>query len=217
MQIKTIHKEFDRLQLRFGDKNLRAIYGCGCVSSPYACLVFMNPTARNISAHSHWKSLRAPWLGTKQVWRLFSLAGVISAKTNKFIQKLKSAEWTPAFAKALYSEVAENGFYITNLAKCTQADAHALPDSHFMAYREFLMKELELIKPKAVISFGNQVSSILCHQPVHVSQTQGKSFVIRSKKMTYKIWPTYYPVGQGFRNTSKALKNIRHVLSTVKT
>jgi len=55
---------------------LNAIYGAGKIENLKVLLVFMNPTAKNISAGKDWKGLKAPWLGTKHVWRLLSTLGL---------------------------------------------------------------------------------------------------------------------------------------------
>ena len=136
MQLKTLHNRFDTLHKKHGDKKFHSIYGAGETKSPRVCFVFMNPTARNISATKSWKGLRAPWLGTKNTWKLFSLIGMISDKFNKEIQSKRSSEWDPYFSKKVYEEVKKNKCFITNLAKCTQKDAAHLPDSLFKEYRD---------------------------------------------------------------------------------
>ena len=215
MQLTSLHPHFNKLQKKFGDPALRAIYGAGCVKRPKVCFVFMNPTARNISTVSAWGGLRAPWLGTKNIWKLMAEVGVIARTTNKTIQSMAPADWTEGFSRDLYTEIAEGSFFITNLAKCTQPDARALPDAYFKAYRELFMQELAILQPSQIISFGNQVSSILCQTPVRVSEFPQKSLPLEVVGRSYSVWPTFYPVGQGFRNTPKAVANIKWVLSTL--
>ena len=70
MQLTKLHKSFDILQSKFGVNNLNAIYGAGETKSPRLCFIFMNPTGRNISSVKNWRGIRAPWLGTKNIWIL---------------------------------------------------------------------------------------------------------------------------------------------------
>jgi len=51
MQIEKLHKQFDRLQNKYGDKTLNSVYGAGCIKNPNICFVFMNPTARSIATN----------------------------------------------------------------------------------------------------------------------------------------------------------------------
>lgn len=214
MQLKVLHKHFDSLHKKHGSNKFSSIYGAGETNSPSVCFVFMNPTARNVSASKSWKGLRAPWLGTKNVWKLFASIGIISDKLNDEIQSKKSDEWDPEFSSRVYEEIKRNKCFITNLAKCTQKDAAHLPDSVFMEYFGLMMKEIYLLYPNIIISFGNQVSSILLGKTIRVSQTRKKSHELSIKDKIYKVYPVYYPVGQGMRNMGKAVEDIRHIIHT---
>ena len=48
--MKDLYKEYDKLQLEYGDKSLHSIYNGGCMEKPNICFVFMNPTGRNIAS-----------------------------------------------------------------------------------------------------------------------------------------------------------------------
>jgi len=207
LQIKALHNELDVLNNKFGDVALQAIYGAGEIKSPNLMLIFMNPTARNISAHKTWQGLRAPWIGTKEVWKMIRSLNIISDPKilNKVID-LKPEQWDETLAFELYSELAQNSIYITNIAKCTQIDARALPNSTFKAYLPSMLEEIYLVNPRSIICFGNQVSSILLSKPVSVSnykETEHEILMAKGKKFT--VYPTYYPVGQGMRNMPKAV------------
>jgi len=69
---------------------------------------------------------------------------------------------------------------------------------------------LRLLILKKIITFGNQVSSILLNRTISVS-----NYIDDQKEMLngYEIYPTYYPVGQGRRNMSLAVKRIKKILS----
>ena len=71
----------------------------------------MNPTGKNIASDKSWKGRKSPWLGTKNIWKLF---------------------------------------YKVDL----------------------LFKEINIIKPKIIITFGNQVSSIILNKKISVSENR---------------------------------------------
>ena len=50
IQIENLFEQFDKMQEKYGDKDLRAIYGAGKIKKPNICFVFMNPTGKNISS-----------------------------------------------------------------------------------------------------------------------------------------------------------------------
>ena len=93
LQLSHLHRHFDRLQQQYGCPDLDSIYGAGCIKEPDLCLIFMNPTGRNIAADKQWNGLKAPWLGTKNSWKLFQGIGILSKQTLAEIQNKKPAEW----------------------------------------------------------------------------------------------------------------------------
>lgn len=213
MKLKDLKPEFDRLQQEYGDKELDSVYGGGCTTSPDVCLIFMNPTKRNIASSKEWKGLKCPWIGTKNVWQLFHTLGVINYEVYSKINSIKGNEWTEEFAKSVYEEVTKNRFYITNLGKCTQVDARPLPDSVFKEYIDLLKKEIELVDPKVVILFGNQVSSIVLGEKIQVSTCRKQLFKKKIGKKECKFYPVYYPVGNGRFNIDKAIEDIKWIIS----
>jgi len=112
----------------------------------------MNPTARNISSSLTRKGLKAPRIGTKQTWKMFYDLGLLS---EKLFQKTRMhpSERTEEFALELYSFFKDQKIFITNLAKCTQIDAHALKDTVFKEYLPYMYAELRLLQPKHIITF----------------------------------------------------------------
>lgn len=215
LQLTELFPEFDRLHLKHGDSHLKPIYGAGQTKNPKVLLVFMNPTAKNVSSNLNWVGIQAPWLGTKNVWKLLFKLGLLTNKELiELTSKLRPEEWTAEFSETLYNAVAQDSLYITNIAKCTQIDARHLPDSIFKEYLPSLLNEIELINPEIIFSLGNQVSSTLLSKPVSVSNyltTEYEELLVKGK--TYKVYPTYYPVGQGTRNMSKAIERIQKVVS----
>lgn len=214
LQLPELFPLFDRLQLEYGEKTLAPVYGAGCIKKPKILFLFMNPTGRNISAQKDRKGLRAAWLGTKNIWKLFLAVGVISKPAFTTIQSYRPNQWTPEFCQQVYQELNQNKIYVTNLAKCTQIDARPLHNNVFKAYLEAIEKEISLVQPTHIISFGNQVSSLLLRKNIKVSDYQKNEyeiFEINWKK--YTIYPTFYPVGQGMRNIDKAIERIKNIVN----
>jgi len=52
LQLEHLKKDVDQLQKVYGNSKLHAVYGAGCINHPKVLLLFMNPTATNISAFS---------------------------------------------------------------------------------------------------------------------------------------------------------------------
>jgi hypothetical protein len=213
LQLSEFTTEFDLLQRKYGATTLCSVYGAGCLEEPEIMFIFMNPTGRNITSSIEWKGLRAPWLGTKNVWRIFNNLKTFSADTYSSIQTFKPQEWTEDFCSTVYAQIAQKKFYLTNLAKCTQLDARPLKDYVFKEYLALMLKEIEVVRPKKIITFGNQVSSIVLAKKISVSNySQHESETLEISGSTYSVFPTYYPVGQGTPNMPKAIERINYVL-----
>jgi len=212
LQLNNLYKHRERLQQKHGEKSLFAIHGAGCIEKPDICFVFMNPTGKNISAVKWRKGIRAPRLGTKNVWKIFFASGIIGKSTFEKIQNMKAENWSEEFSEKVYEELAKKKVYITNLAKCTQVDARPLKDKVFKEYLGYTLEELALLEPKHIITLGNQVSSILLSKPIKVSEykkNEHETLIIHDKK--YKVYPVFYPVGQGMRNMPKAIERIKKI------
>lgn len=214
MSLDGLNSEYDRLQQLYGARELSAVYNGGCVDHPDVCFVFMNPTGKNPSANPDWKGRRSPWIGTKNIWKLFHRISLLSDGTFDTIQQLKPSQWTEEFADKVYSDVSKHKVFITNLGKCTQLDARPLPDSVYLEYLELLYQEINIVKPKIIVSMGNQVSSILLGKKISVSQCRKQGYTKDIMGRSYTIYPVYYPVGNGMMNMGKAVEDLNYILSS---
>jgi len=208
--------EYDKLQLKYGDKELDSIYNGGCIENPDICFVFMNPTKRNIASNKNWKGLKSPWIGTKNIWDLFYKLNLLDEDIYKQIRSIKGPEWTEKFANEVYENVKKHKYFITNLGKCTQIDARPLPDSVYKKYLNLLKKEIEIINPKAIVLFGNQVSSIVLNQKISVSLCRKQKFIKKINKKEYNFYPVFYPVGNGIFNIDKSIEDIKYIIDNIK-
>lgn len=209
--LEELVKKYDKMQKKYGDPKLDSINFGGCLENPDVCFVFMNPTARNVTSSKEWKGIKSPWVGTKNVWTLFNRLGLIDDEIYTRIRSIKGSDWTYEFAEEVYGQVAKNKFYITNLAKCTQIDARPLPDSVYKDYLNLFLKEMEIVKPKVIILFGNQVSSVVLGEKISVSQVRKKEFLLKNK---FKCYSVFYPVGNGSFNVDKAIEDILYIINS---
>lgn len=216
MKIEELNAEYDKLQKIYGAKELMSIYNGGCTKNPNICFVFMNPTGRNIASCPQWKARRSPWIGTKNIWKLFYKIGLLDEEIYQEIISKKPQEWDEEFADMVYSNVEKHKYFITNLGKCTQTDARILPNSVYSQYLDLLCKEIEIINPKIIITLGNQVSSIVLDKNISVSQCRKQSFSKKIGKKNYKIYPVYYPIGNGMMNIDKAIEDLKFIIETNK-
>ncbi len=214
LQLAQFFPVLNELQLVHGDKGLFPAYGAGCTNNPLICFVFMNPTAKNVSTRAEWTGLRAPWVGTKNIWKLLSALHLIDQADFEKIQAMKPSDWTADFVVSLYQSLVDKRVYITNLGKCTQLDARALPDKVLQAYLEHTYAEVAVLQPKHIVTFGNQVSSIFLQKKVSVSQyLEIQSEQMQLNDQILNVYPTYYPVGLGMRNIDKAIARVASIIA----
>ena len=214
MALKELNIEFAKLQDKYGAKELDAICNGGCEKNPDICFVFMNPTGKNIASSKTWKGIKSPWIGTKNIWELFYSLNLLNVDIYKKIKTIKGKDWTEQFAEEVYSNITDNKCYITNLGKCTQIDARELPDIVYKQYLDLFLKELEIIKPKIIILFGNQVSSIVLNEKISVSQCRKKKFSKEINSNIYNFYSLFYPVGNGRFNIDKAIEDLKWIIET---
>lgn len=212
MNLDEINEKYNKMQEIYGAKELDSIHSGGCINNPDICFVFMNPTKRNIASSKSWHGIKYPWIGTKNIWDLFYKINLLDEKIYREIKEIKGPSWEEFFANKVYNNVIENSYCITNLGKCTQLDARSLPDKVLKEYLDLLFKEIEIINPKIIITFGNQVSSIVLNKKISVSQVRKKLFKIKINNKEYKVYPVYYPVGNGRFNIDKAIEDINWII-----
>lgn len=212
MTLEELKPKYDKLQKKYGAKELDSIYNGGCDNNPNICFVFMNPTGRNIASSKNWKGLKSPWIGTKNIWDLFIELDLLDKVIYSNIKSKKGSEWTEEFAARVYGDVKKHKYFITNLGKCTQVDARELPDSVYKEYLYLLKQELNIINPKVIVLFGNQVSSIVLDEKISVSQVRKKCFIKDINGTKYKFYSVYYPVGNGRFNIDKSIEDIKWII-----
>lgn len=169
----------------------------------------------NIASSKEWEGIKSPWIGTKNIWDLFYQLDLMDEKIYRTIKSIKGEEWTEEFAEEVYADVKKHKYFITNLGKCTQVDARVLPNSIYEEYLELLRKEIEIINPKVIILFGNQVSSIVLEEKISVSQCRKKLFNKEINGRKYNFYSVYYPIGNGRFNIDKSIEDIKYIKQTL--
>lgn len=89
-----------------------------------------------------------------------------------------------------------------------------LPNLVYSQYLDLLFKEIEIINPKTIITFGNQVSSIILDRNISVSQCRKQNFSKNIAGKNYKVYPVYYPIGNGMMNIDKAIEDLDYIIRT---
>ena len=92
----------------------------------------------------------------------------------------------------------------------------------FKSYLGLLEQEIDIVKPKIIITFGNQVSSIILNKKISVGECRKQYFEKDIGSKTYKVFPVYYPVGNGTFNIDKAREDLKYIIEnyvkdTIKT
>ena len=213
MQIESLIPKFDILQKKYWDKNLKAVYWAGETDHPEICLVFMTPTARNVSTAIEWTGLRAPWVWTKNIWKMLNSLWLLGDGMNRRIQRMKASDWNDAFTSELYAYVAKQNIYITNLSKASQTDAKHLKNTLYKSYLELFLQEMHIVSPKKIIAFGGQVNSVIYGKNIQIADWRKKHFSLDYNEKCYTIYPVYYPVWQWMRNISLAKEDITYILN----
>ena len=215
MTLTELKQRYDDMQKQYGDPSLGSIHFGGCMNRPDVCFVFMNPTGKNISAQPDWQGIRAPWIGTKSIWDLYYMIGKFDDSLYREIKRRKADEWTPDFARSVYDEIARNRLFFTNLGKCTLMGAKPVSDRVYAAYLPLLEQEISLIDPKAVVLFGNQVSTVFLHQTIAVTRCRRQHYFKTIGGKTYSCYPVCYPVGNGRVNLGKAAEDLRWLFGRI--
>ncbi len=201
----------------FPENNLKPILGGGLAFCPKFMFIFINPTSANISSKQNWPGPRFPFVGTKAIWRIFHQAGLLD---EQLIEKINSSKlWSVGFTNDILNFLKTKSFYFTNIVKWTGANA-ALPDSQkIKLFLPILEKEIEIVKPRCIVTFGLIPFENLTKQKIKLSdyysrvkqKQQLESFDIKCGQFKTKLIPCYFPIGRGNpKRAVEMLKLIQH-------
>jgi len=205
----------------FPQDNFYFVSGAGKARYPKIMGIFINPTMRNISSHPEWSGPRFPFAGINQFWRVMHRTGIFSTTGMKAIENSK--HWTVDLARIVLNALDEAEVYLTNLVKRTYKGPQ-LPDCETVnIFLPILLKEIELIQPKYIVTFGRfpffHLSGQKLKLDIYYRLFEGTHFlktynvIINSK--TYKVIPCYFPVGRG--NPVRSEKILERLWDMLKT
>jgi len=189
----------------FPENNLQPILGGGKTSRPKIMFVFINPTAANISSDKGWRGPCFPFIGTRQVWRVFHKAGLLDQGIMDAINS--DHNWSLEFTDEVLGFLKKKGIYLTNIVKWTGHDA-TLPDSEkIRLFLPVLKREIEIIRPEYIITFGLIPFERLTGQKIKLADYYSdvmecgrlKHFDLQVDSVKTKVIPCYFPVGRGIQ------------------
>ncbi|MBI4145144.1 hypothetical protein HY493_02980 [Candidatus Woesearchaeota archaeon] len=208
VQVRELNKRY------FPDNSLAPIVGDGKTQKPKVMFVFINPTSRNISSDPSWQGPRFPFIGTKQVWRVFNKAGLFDDRLLAQINRQPT--WSLVFTNHVLRFLRQNGLYFTNIVKWTGHDA-ALPDAEKVKlFLPILEKEIALVKPETIVTFGLIPFEKLTRQKIKLNDYYSEAMRTRRLK-TYElkigsqpaeVIPCYFPIGRGNPKRAVELLNL---------
>src|SRR5699024_3612733 len=98
MKLDELIPIYDKMQKKYGARELDSIYNGGCIDKPLLFFVFMNLKGRNIASSKDWKGPKFTWIGTKNVWEIFYRLNLLDIDIYEKIRSIKGKEWTVSFA-----------------------------------------------------------------------------------------------------------------------
>ncbi|MCD6654368.1 MAG: uracil-DNA glycosylase [Sulfurovum sp.] len=85
--------------------------------------------------------------------------------------------------------VSRNDVYITNIVKCRPPGNREPTPSEAYTCKPYLLKQIELIKPKLIVALGGTAYFYLTGDETSIGKVRGSIF----KKEHYTVIPTYHP------------------------
>lgn len=186
----------------------RPVLGGGCSEEPLLAFIFINPTVRNLSVRPDWGGMALPFVGVPAFWQVMRAAGLEGLDTAA---STIAASWSPELARDVYQAIEDQRVYLTNLVKQTAPNGDAPSAFLVNTYYPFLVDELKIIRPRAIVTFGLLPYKTLTGQTVRLrdcldTATVGGQLVSSSCMFATQtsVYPCYFPTGRG--NPSKAAK-----------
>lgn len=201
--------------------DLHPVPGDGKVPCPKIMGIFINPTARNISSHSEWSGPRYPFVGIKSFWSVLHRAGILDTAAMGIIER--SRAWNNNLATVVLNALNKAGVYLTNLVKRTYHGPQLPDQSTVQIFLPILLKEIQLVRPHCIISFGCFTFFHLTRQKLKLNEyyqsidkagsLEGFNLSINSR--LYRVIPCYFPVGRG--SPVRAAEILERLWNSLKT
>lgn len=93
--------------------------------------------------------------------------------------------------------------YIANVLKCRPPQNRDPKPEEIEFCKPYLLKQIELIKPKVICTLGNFATKVILEKSVSISRVHGQRF----EKGRFYVLPTYHPAAALYmRTTQEALE-----------
>jgi uracil-DNA glycosylase len=194
---------------------LRHVLGGGKFRNPKFFFLFINPTHKNQSSHSDYEGERRyPFIGVRHLYKGLAEAGFVDFR---IVAKMYERGWQVADEHRIEASLRKGGVYISNFVKCARPNPTNPKRSIMKADLPLLARELELVNPRYVVTFGLLPLGVLTGnnyrlRDILVSLKKHKYLPILSLPLDgkrYKILPCYYPLGHG--NPPKAHQILEYI------
>ncbi len=150
-----------------------------------------------------------PFLGTKDVWRIFHKAGLFD---DMLISKINNSQkWTVELAQQVLNFLQQKSFYFTNVVKWTGADGTLPNAAKIKLFLPILEKEIELVQPENIVTFGLLPFEAITQQKIKLADYYSEAMKTNQLKLFHagesKVIPCYFPVGRG--NPKRAIELLK--------
>lgn len=209
--LRKLFLKFDNCPLcRTSNNKLHHILGGGQSINPKVVFVFINPTHTNISSHPSYQGRRFPFIGVTHFWQVLRDSGWIE---KGIIENIKTG-WNKETINAIEKDLINRGLYITNLVKCTSSHGNYPEKKVFNYHLPLFEKELKIVKPKSIISFGTLTTKLLSGRNVIFKNYFKDPQTLRTNIVfSARLYPCWFPVGRGKRKFARGvLRELRFLL-----
>jgi len=181
---------------------LQHILGGGAVDKPNYFFVLINPTYRNITSDPGYQGTRIPFMGVSNFWRTLVESKFLPEKTYLTTER---RIWSRDDISTVLNLLRGERLYLTNLVKCCGSDA-SLPNKEVIEHQtEILMQEIKIVNPRLIVTFGIIPFRALTGRSIKLSNhlkrvRRGNLDLYETIPITndsYKVFPTFFPVGRG--------------------
>ncbi len=208
--LESLWKKVDNCAIcKKSENTLQHILGGGKEQQPKTMFVFINPTHRNITSKPYYRGPRYPFAGTKEIWKVFVEAGILTMD----VLKITEDAWDNKTITDLLKIIEGSGSYLTNLVKCTGSDGNPPAKGQIEYSKDLLFEEINIVKPDRIVAFGLLPFKALTNQNIKLSEYFSGEIKpmdsIQINKKVYPVWPCYFPVGRG--NPKKAAEALLRI------
>ncbi|MBV9788829.1 MAG: uracil-DNA glycosylase family protein [Chloroflexi bacterium] len=183
-------------------RGYRHVPGGGCSFQPQLMLVFINPTVRNMTAHTSWPGPRFPFAGKPKLWEILATAGFVRSDLPQRLAELGRA---PEMVEMLIDETRRQGLYVTNAVKCVDDGSNLPAAERVAAGWPLLAEEIALVQPRYIVAFGLIPFRALTGCNIRLADQlweaqQGRCEFFPSHTIdgqSYPVFPCYFPTGRG--------------------